>query len=92
MTFGELLKTLREERGVSQARLARHVSLDHSYLSRLESGQRSPSIETIVRIAKALNLSPQEALLLLLAAAGWQDLFGESLPRVERRVSFELAA
>ena len=41
--FADLLRHYRERAGLSQVRLAQLVGIDHSYLSRLESGRRHPT-------------------------------------------------
>lgn len=68
--FGLLLKSLREKRGISQSKLAEVAEFDHSYVSRLESGARSPTREAVDRLGEALELEqPQRDS--LLAAAGF---------------------
>lgn len=42
-SFGETLRRLRQERGVSQADLARRVNYTKSYLSKVESGAKPPT-------------------------------------------------
>ena len=68
--FGSLLKRLREQRRVSQSKLAERAEFDHSYVSRLESGTRMPTREAVDRLSEALGLSrpEQDA---LRAAAGF---------------------
>jgi transcriptional regulator with XRE-family HTH domain len=44
------------------------IGVDHSFISRLESGTRGPSRETVLAIARALHLGDQERDELLLAA------------------------
>ncbi|HLZ08395.1 MAG TPA: helix-turn-helix transcriptional regulator, partial [Chloroflexota bacterium] len=39
-SFGVLLRTLREQAGLSQSALARQAGLDPSFVNRLESGRR----------------------------------------------------
>jgi transcriptional regulator with XRE-family HTH domain len=68
--FGQLLKTLRERRGVSQSKLAEKAEFDHSYVSRLESAARMPTRDAVDRLGSALELSDVE-LDSLLAAAGF---------------------
>lgn len=51
-------KTLRDERAkqqLSQSQLADRAGFDHSYVSRLEKGERSPKVESIKRLAIALG-------------------------------------
>lgn len=68
--FGNLLKSLREEHGVSQSKLAERADFDHSYVSRLESGARMPTREAVDRLGTAMNLD-QGSLDNLLASAGF---------------------
>jgi transcriptional regulator with XRE-family HTH domain len=68
--FGNLLKGMREKRGVSQSKLAERAEFDHSYVSRLESGARMPTRDAVERLAEALNLE-QSQLDTMLAGAGF---------------------
>lgn len=47
MKAGELLRTVRTQRGLSQAALARRAGTTQTAISRLESGGRSPTVETL---------------------------------------------
>ena len=58
--FGEALRRLREERGLSQEELGYESGYHRTYISQLERGQKSPSIQTIFQLARALNLKPRE--------------------------------
>lgn len=56
ITFGQYLRELRKDQGISQRDLAAHVGVDFTYLSKIESGQMSPPGKTVItRIARALN-------------------------------------
>lgn len=68
--FSLVLKGLREEVRVSQSKLAERAGFDHSYVSRLESGTRTPTREAVEQLALALGAGPgaQDD---LLAAAGF---------------------
>ena len=66
--FRALLKRHREARRWSQERLAAEAEMDHSLVSRLESGQRSATREAIGKLARGLELSPEEKDRLLIAA------------------------
>jgi transcriptional regulator with XRE-family HTH domain len=68
--FGQLLKTIRERRGVSQSKLAERADFDHSYVSRLEAGARMPTRDAVDRLGVALGLGESERDSLL-AAAGF---------------------
>lgn len=58
--FGILLKRMREQRRVSQSKLAERAEFDHSYVSRLESGTRMPTRDAVDRLSEALGLSRPE--------------------------------
>jgi ribosome-binding protein aMBF1 (putative translation factor) len=51
-----LLIKYRMDRGLSQERLAELVGTSHSQISRIESGRHRTNLETLSRIAHALNL------------------------------------
>ncbi len=66
--FRGLLKRHREARRWSQERLAAEAEMDHSLVSRLESGQRSATREAIGKLARGLDLHPEEKDRLLITA------------------------
>ena len=70
MAFAKELRYYRERAGKSQADLGRSCGFDHSFISRLESGERKPSRPAVDRIVAALELSP-DASSLLLSSAGF---------------------
>lgn len=55
--FGERVRTLRLEAGISQEKLAELSDLHRTYISGVERGERNPSLTSISRIAKALKVS-----------------------------------
>jgi len=55
------LKVARQIAGFSQEELAKRAGVSPTMISRLEGGsRRRPSYEAIVRIARALNLAPDQ--------------------------------
>ena len=56
-SLGESLRALREQRGVSLRTLAAQTDFSPSFLSQIENGQCSPSISSMERIAKALDVT-----------------------------------
>jgi len=60
--FSVVLKRLRKQLGISQELLAHEAGLDRTYISLLERGARSPSLITITRLAKSLQIRPSELL------------------------------
>lgn len=55
-----LIKHFREAMGISQAELARKVSLTQQAISRYENGTRMPSIITALRIVSVLGVSIEQ--------------------------------
>ena len=56
------LHSARTARKLSQATLAKAAGVSVSYVSMLERGQRSPPLEMLEALAKALRVSPAELL------------------------------
>jgi transcriptional regulator with XRE-family HTH domain len=55
------LRTARQIARLTQQQLAARARVDPALISRLETGaRRRPSYEVIVRIARALNLAPDQ--------------------------------
>jgi transcriptional regulator with XRE-family HTH domain len=60
--FGARLRELRLAEGVSQEKLAEKAGLHRNYVGILERARQSPSLDTLVRLAKALKVKPAELL------------------------------
>jgi transcriptional regulator with XRE-family HTH domain len=56
--FAASVRRLRSKKKLSQKSLADKVGISVSYVSMLERGQRSPPLETIEKMAKALGTTP----------------------------------
>lgn len=56
--FGSNLRKLRVERGLSQEKFAELCGLHRTYISDIECFQRNVSLETVSKIAEALNVQP----------------------------------
>ena len=59
---GENIKRLRQQKGISQNKLARKSGIAQSALSAIESSVKNPSIETVQMIAGALGVTISELL------------------------------
>jgi len=59
VAFGNVLRRLRLEAGLTQERLGFEADLRRTYVSILELGQQQPSLATILKLAKALDQSGQ---------------------------------
>ena len=59
--MSHLAKNVRHWRiaaGLSQTAVAKRSGMNRSYLSRLESGGRNPTLATLERLAKTLKVKP----------------------------------
>lgn len=56
--FGEAIRGIRGQLGVSQEELALKCGLDRTYISGIERGTRNPSLTNILKIAAALQVTP----------------------------------
>ncbi|MCB0279417.1 MAG: helix-turn-helix transcriptional regulator [Calditrichaeota bacterium] len=54
--FGNLLREMRIERNLSQNKLSELSGLSRTFIARLESGQRCPTIDSVFLLAKALEV------------------------------------
>lgn len=56
MILGERLRELREKKNLSQGDVQERSGLLRAYLSRVENGHTIPTIETLEKLAKALEI------------------------------------
>jgi transcriptional regulator with XRE-family HTH domain len=56
MLIGPRLRELREQRNLSQGDITEVIGLPRSYISRIENGHAAPSLETLQRLATALDV------------------------------------
>ncbi len=54
--FGELMRTIRKELGMSQMKLHVKTGLDRTFISDLERGVQCPSLRTIYRVAAGFDM------------------------------------
>jgi transcriptional regulator with XRE-family HTH domain len=62
VTFANNVKTIRQEKKLSQEGLAFACNLHRTYISDIERGKRNVSIDNIEKIALALEVQPYELL------------------------------
>ena len=56
MVIGDRLRALREEKQLSQGDIEKRTGLLRCYISRVENGHTVPAIETIEKLARALEV------------------------------------
>jgi transcriptional regulator with XRE-family HTH domain len=59
-TFAANVKRLREKRGLTMEEAAWSVGMHHTAWGRIESGERKPTLETVFKLARALEAPPAE--------------------------------
>jgi len=57
VNIGEVIRSYRGQRGLSQGDIERRTGLLRCYLSRVENGHTVPSLETLAKIAEAMEIS-----------------------------------
>ncbi|HHK1256661.1 TPA: helix-turn-helix domain-containing protein [Pseudomonas aeruginosa] len=60
VAFGRALRNLRKTANLTQEQLGFEAGLDRTYISVLERGERSPTLDTIVSISNVFGLSVLE--------------------------------
>jgi transcriptional regulator with XRE-family HTH domain len=57
---GEELRKARETAGLTQEELSSKARVDRSYISQLERGLKSPTLDMLLRLCKAMGVSASE--------------------------------
>ncbi len=57
INVGKQIQKLRESKGLSQQDLAAKCNFEKSNMSRLEAGRVNPTLSTLEKVAKALDVS-----------------------------------
>jgi transcriptional regulator with XRE-family HTH domain len=60
--LGERLRELRTERGISQEKLAELAGLHRNYIGHLERGEKTASLDVIVRLGATFSMSVTDLL------------------------------
>lgn len=63
--FGKVVRRLRLKRELTQEELGFESELRRTYISILELGQQQPTLTTIMKLSKALNIKPSKLIELL---------------------------
>jgi transcriptional regulator with XRE-family HTH domain len=60
IALGAAIRDAKRSRGISQEELAHRAAIDRSYMSSIERGVQNPGILSIVRIARAMEMTLTE--------------------------------
>ncbi len=61
--LGKRIADLRRQQNMSQTKLAEKANLSNNYLSHIETSRSIPSLETLMSLCDALNVTPNTLLL-----------------------------
>ena len=60
VAFGQVVRELRQEAGLSQERLAYLAKLSRNYVGQVERGENSPTLDAVAALARAFGKSARE--------------------------------
>ena len=63
--FAEVLKRLRKKKSVSQEAFGFEIGLHRTYISQLERGIKSPTLKTIYKISRALEINLRDLMAMI---------------------------
>jgi len=55
--LGQNLKKIRKRKGMSQGDISRKLNMDRGYISSVENGKKNPTLTTLEKIARALDVT-----------------------------------
>ena len=58
--FGECLRALRTERGLSQETLCKMIKVNRNFVTSVERGKQNICIDNILQLARALKVNPRD--------------------------------
>jgi transcriptional regulator with XRE-family HTH domain len=65
IVFGQVLRTLRKDAGLSQEQLALAANIERNFVSLIERGVNQPTIRVLFKLASALETSPSRMMCLV---------------------------
>lgn len=77
MNIGQTIKSYRLQKGMSQGDIEKRTGLLRCYLSRVENGHTIPSLDTLAKIASAMDLPLAQ----FFADQGSESSNGKNLPQ-----------
>jgi transcriptional regulator with XRE-family HTH domain len=63
--FGDELRRLRRKAGMTQEEVAAKARLTREYISELERGKYTPTIDVFIRLCRAVDASPAEVVMVI---------------------------
>ena len=69
LIFGQVLRSLRKQAGLTQEQLGFESELERNYISMLERGERQPTLTTLVKLSRPLKVTASKMVALVEEAA-----------------------
>ena len=97
MNLGNVIKDLRTKKGIKQGVLAQELGVTQSYLSRIEKGEKQPSLDLINATAKTFGMPVYYIMLKALdpekdIAPEKRDVYAQISPVIEGMIEKMLIA
>jgi transcriptional regulator with XRE-family HTH domain len=89
--FGQALKLLRRHQGLNQSALAAKLGVSRSYISELESGNRTPSLDLLRRYSDVFDV-PVSSLVFFAEALDERDNLSGRLDRAKGVIAKKVIA
>ena len=89
--FGQALKLLRRYQGLKQSALAKELGVSRSYISELESGNRTPSLDLLSRYADIFKI-PVSSLVFFAEALQDKESFSGRLEKSKGVIAKKIIA
>lgn len=61
--LGEKVRTLRRRQKLTQTQLAHMLGVDQSHIVKIEKGERTPSLEILIKIAGIFNVTSDQLIM-----------------------------
>ena len=88
-TFGELIRNLREQNGLPIRKVAAHLDIDPSTLSKIERDERSANREYVKKLAELFNVDEKILLVNYLSDKVMYELVNEEFSNEVLKVAEE---
>lgn len=73
--IGSVIKRLRKLIGKTQEKLANDSCIDRSFMGELERNEKGPSLNTIFKLAKGLEMEPEDLVREIKESIDFQSIF-----------------
>ncbi len=61
--FGEKLRSLRKRHRLTMRQLGKMLDVDHSYVGRMERGEKTPNAAMIIKIARLFKVTTDQLMM-----------------------------